>query len=41
MGLHIAATRAALGDVAYATAFAEGQAMTAQQAFEYAMGESV
>ena len=36
-GRHIATTRTALGDAAYEAAFAEGQAMTSQQAFEYAL----
>ena len=36
-GRHINATQAFLGDIAYEAAFAEGQAMTSEQAFEYAL----
>lgn len=36
----VAAARAALGDEAFAAAWAEGRAMTRKQAFDYALGEA-
>jgi hypothetical protein len=40
-GTYIEATRAQLGEAAYAAAFEEGRAMTTDQAFLYALGEGL
>jgi non-specific serine/threonine protein kinase len=40
-GTYIEATRAQLGEAAYAAAFEEGRAMTTEQAFLYALGDEI